>query len=86
MYDQIHRQLVETGEWDKLVSTLTRLLSESGWIDDMRNRSREKGRQMQPLQFRTLVEDVQAGTVTVSPQVKIEMMKLIRETLQQLVE
>ncbi|KZW01582.1 hypothetical protein EXIGLDRAFT_66103 [Exidia glandulosa HHB12029] len=86
MYEAVHRQLVETGEWDRLLAALNRMLSESGWTDDMRNRSREKARSMQQLSFKTILDDIQAGTATVSPQVKVEMMKLIRETLEQFVE
>ncbi|GBE85749.1 hypothetical protein BKA93DRAFT_826494 [Sparassis latifolia] len=57
LYVQLHRRMVESGEWDRLSAVLMRELNEYGWLDDMRHRSKEMARGME----RPTVEQLMAG-------------------------
>ncbi|KAF9458081.1 hypothetical protein BDZ94DRAFT_1174335 [Collybia nuda] len=84
LYYQLQRRLVESGEWDRIKFTLGSKLTEIGWSDDVRHRSKEHARGMDPLSFRVLLKEFTAHTQTSLPlAVKREVMALIRHYVDQ---
>ncbi|KAF8228699.1 hypothetical protein L208DRAFT_1290330 [Tricholoma matsutake] len=82
LYPQVLRRLVESGEWDRIKSTLSSKLNETGWSDDMKNRTKERARNMNPLSFQTLFDESSPHAQTSIPlAVKREVMALIRQYL-----
>ncbi|KAG6333988.1 hypothetical protein ID866_5093 [Astraeus odoratus] len=80
LYSQVHRRMVESGEWDRILRTLSAKLSENGWSDDLYHRAKEHARTMDHLLFRTLLEEVSPsaqGTVPVA--IKHEVTGQIRQ-------
>jgi len=80
LHAQIQRRLVESGEWDRIMSVFSSKLNESGWSDDLRHRSKEHARAMEPLSFEGLFNEFSPhAQSTVPPAVKREILAQIRE-------
>ncbi|KAF8063576.1 transcription factor e(y)2-domain-containing protein [Lyophyllum atratum] len=80
LYSQLQRRLVDSGEWDRIVSALTSKLNESGWSDDLLHRSKERARVMEPLSFQALFEEFYPHAQTSLPlAVKREITNQIRQ-------
>ncbi|TFK35876.1 transcription factor e(y)2-domain-containing protein [Crucibulum laeve] len=83
LYAQIRKRMVEGGEWEQIQAALAAKLNESGWVDDLRDRSKERARNMDPLSFQTLLEQVNPNAQTSVPlAVKREIISLIRQYLE----
>ncbi|EJD00415.1 uncharacterized protein FOMMEDRAFT_142345 [Fomitiporia mediterranea MF3/22] len=75
-YAQVHRRIVESGEWDRIYAALIARLSELGWIDSLRHSARDHARHMQ---FRDLLAEVEEQCNSSVPlAVRQEIMGLIR--------
>ncbi|KAJ7280370.1 transcription factor e(y)2-domain-containing protein [Mycena rebaudengoi] len=80
---QLQQRLLESGEWDRIKFILASKLNESGWTDEMRNRSKERARTMEPLSFVTLLEEMAPHAQTSLPlAVRREVIALIRGYLE----
>ncbi|KAF8170698.1 transcription factor e(y)2-domain-containing protein [Mycena galopus ATCC 62051] len=76
---QLTQRLLESGEWDRIKFALASKLNDSGWTDDMRNRSKERARTMEPLSFTALLEEMMPPAQTsLPPTVRKEVVALIR--------
>ncbi|KAJ7334718.1 transcription factor e(y)2-domain-containing protein [Mycena olivaceomarginata] len=76
---QLTQRLLESGEWDRIKFVLASKLNDSGWTDDMRNRSKERARTMEPLSFTALLEEmIPPATTSLPLAVRREMLALIR--------
>jgi len=79
LYGQVHKRLVETGEWDRILLTLARKLNESGWLDDTRNQFKESATMISSLNFPVLFAQVRPQTATSVPlAIKTEVETMIR--------
>ncbi|KAF9221033.1 hypothetical protein BS17DRAFT_785782 [Gyrodon lividus] len=79
-YAQIHRRMVESGEWDRILRLLSSKLSENGWSDELGHRAKECARAMDPLSFRTIMEEILPhAQASVPLAVKREMTNVIRQ-------
>lgn len=79
LHVQIQRRLVESGEWDRIMSIFASKVNECGWADDLRHRSKEHARAMEPLSFEGLLNEFAPHVQTsLPPAVKHEIMALIR--------
>jgi len=79
-YAQIHRRMVESGEWDRILRLLTFKLSEHGWVDEMRHRAQERARSMDTLSFRGILEEISPhAQASISPAAKREVMNILRQ-------
>ncbi|KAF8556683.1 hypothetical protein OG21DRAFT_1408597 [Imleria badia] len=58
LYAQLHRRMIESGEWDRIRRLMSSKLSEHGWVDEMRHRAKERARSMDTLSFRVLLEEI----------------------------
>ncbi|KAF8725230.1 hypothetical protein AX14_008225 [Amanita brunnescens Koide BX004] len=84
LYAQLRRRMVETGEWDRIMFVLSSKLSEDGWLDELKDYSKEKARRIENLAFQPLLADVLAFTQNAVPaQVEKEIKALIRQFLEQ---
>ncbi|KAJ6510406.1 hypothetical protein C8R45DRAFT_387806 [Mycena sanguinolenta] len=76
---QLTQRLLENGEWDRIKLVLAARLNDSGWTDDLRNRSKERARTMEPLSFTTLMEEmIQPSQTSIPLAVRREVVALIR--------
>ncbi|KAJ7471801.1 transcription factor e(y)2-domain-containing protein [Mycena latifolia] len=76
---QLQQRLLESGEWDRIKFILASKLNDSGWVDDMRNRSKERARSMEPLSFAALLEEMAPQAQTSIPlAVRREVVALLR--------
>ncbi|KAJ7216962.1 hypothetical protein B0H12DRAFT_1153877 [Mycena haematopus] len=76
---QLTQRLLESGEWDRMKFVLAARLNDSGWTDDLRNRSKERARTMEPLSFTALLEEMIPPSQTSIPlAVRREVIALIR--------
>ncbi|KAJ7186736.1 transcription factor e(y)2-domain-containing protein [Mycena filopes] len=76
---QLQQRLLESGEWDRIKFILASKLNDSGWTDDMRNRSKERARTMDPLSFTALLEEMVPHAHTSVPlAVRREVVALLR--------
>lgn len=83
LYSQLRRRLIESGDWEQIRIMLNSKLNESGWTDDIRHRSKERARNMDPLSFQTLLEEIRTHAQTSIPlAVKREATTLIRQNLE----
>jgi len=79
-YAQIHRRMVESGEWDRMLRVLSSKLSEHGWADEMRHHTKECARLMDPPSFRAILEEISSpAQANVPPAIKSEVLKLLRQ-------
>ncbi|KAI9458991.1 transcription factor e(y)2-domain-containing protein [Boletus coccyginus] len=79
-YVQIHRRMVESGEWDRILRLLTSKLSENGWVDEIRHRAKERARSMDTLSFRGILEEVSPpAQANMPPAVKREVTNILRQ-------
>ncbi|KAG5724678.1 hypothetical protein E4T56_gene3733 [Termitomyces sp. T112] len=78
-YTQLQQRIVDSGEWDRIRFVLASKLNEAGWSDDLRHRSKERAREMKPLSFQTLYDEVFPVAHTSLPlAVKREILAQIR--------
>jgi len=83
LYAQVQRRLVQSGEWDSVQALLAFKLNESGWTDDLRHRTKERARVMEPLCFQTLLAQLSSQTQSSIPlAVKREVMGVIQQYLE----
>ncbi|KAI0787100.1 transcription factor e(y)2-domain-containing protein [Irpex lacteus] len=86
LYAQIHRRMVESGEWDRLSATLSQRLAETGWADEVHHHSKEIAKSAGPQSGKTarqIMTDVQQhaeGSVPAS--VRQELIASIRQYLE----
>ncbi|KAN0078243.1 Transcription factor e(y)2 domain containing protein [Tylopilus felleus] len=79
-YAQIHRRMVESGEWDRILRLLASKLSEHGWVDDMRHRAKDHARSMDALSFRMILEEIApTAQANIPPPVKREVMNILKQ-------
>ncbi|KAF8331015.1 hypothetical protein F5887DRAFT_76839 [Amanita rubescens] len=84
LYAQLRRRMVETGEWDRIMFVLSSKLSEDGWLDELKDHSKEKARGTEHLAFQPLLDNVLAFTQKAIPvQIEKEIKSLIRQFLEQ---
>ncbi|KAF9006186.1 transcription factor e(y)2-domain-containing protein [Cyathus striatus] len=80
LYTQLRRRMMESGEWDHIQSILTAKLNESGWLDEVKDGSKEKARVMEPLSFQQLFEETTSKIASEIPlSIKREIMSHIRQ-------
>ncbi|ETW76463.1 hypothetical protein HETIRDRAFT_53245 [Heterobasidion irregulare TC 32-1] len=83
LYSQVHRRLVDSGEWDRISLSLKYKLNDEGWIDQLRGKSKEQARVMEPLSLRQLLELVEPSAQASVPEtVKHQTLVLIRQFLE----
>lgn len=58
LYTQVHRRMVESGDWDRILRVLSAKLSEQGWSDELYHRAKERARMMDPPLFKTILEEI----------------------------
>ncbi|KAG6809589.1 hypothetical protein H0H92_015656 [Tricholoma furcatifolium] len=79
-YSQLQQRLVDSGEWDRIRFSLASKLNEAGWSDDLRHRAKERAREMEPLSFQNLYDELFSHAQTSLPlAVKREVMAQIRQ-------
>ncbi|KAF6752614.1 transcription factor e(y)2-domain-containing protein [Ephemerocybe angulata] len=82
LYAQIRRRFIETGEWDQIRGVLQARLNESGWLDEIKNRGKERARDMDPLSFQALFDELRPNAQNSIPLVvKKEINAVIRQHL-----
>ncbi|KAI6127081.1 hypothetical protein F5141DRAFT_1085390 [Pisolithus sp. B1] len=80
LYKEVHRRMVESGEWDRILRVLSAKLSEQGWSDELYHRAKERARIMDPPLFKTILEEISLhGEATVPLSVKRETTAQIRQ-------
>ncbi|KIM64489.1 hypothetical protein SCLCIDRAFT_115005 [Scleroderma citrinum Foug A] len=83
LYEQVHRRMVESGEWDRILRVMSTGLSEHGWSGKVHDRAKERARTMDRPFFQAILEEVsQYAQANVPSAVKDEVMKKIREFVQ----
>ncbi|KAI0347388.1 hypothetical protein BDW22DRAFT_1351820 [Trametopsis cervina] len=86
LYAQIHRRMVESGEWDRISTMLAKRLNEAGWVDDLHHRTKESARSAErgdSATARQLMADVRSHAEgAVSPAVRQEIVALVRQYLE----
>ncbi|KAJ7645831.1 transcription factor e(y)2-domain-containing protein [Mycena rosella] len=76
---QLQQRLLASGEWDRIKFILAAKLNDSGWMDDIRNRSKERARSMEPLSFAALLEEMAPHAQTSMPlAIRREVVALLR--------
>ncbi|TFY73948.1 hypothetical protein EWM64_g10064 [Hericium alpestre] len=82
LYSKVQKRLVESGEWDRICLLLSYKLNNAGWVDDVRNQSKEHARAMEPLSLRQLIEHVGPRARAAIPEsVRADIMTAIRKFL-----
>ncbi|TEB22893.1 hypothetical protein FA13DRAFT_1740557 [Coprinellus micaceus] len=82
LYAQIRHRLIETGEWDQIRGVLVTRLNESGWLDELKNRGKERGRDMDPTTFQAIYDELRpSASSSMSPAVKKEINAVIKQHL-----
>ncbi|KAG1758425.1 transcription factor e(y)2-domain-containing protein [Suillus occidentalis] len=80
LFVEVHRRMIESGEWDRILHQLSSKLSESGWTDDLLHRAKENSRSMDPLSFQTILQELLSHAQTSVPlSVKREITTLIKQ-------
>jgi len=80
LYTQIHRRMVESGEWDQFLRLFSSKLSEHGWSDELCHCAKERARAMDPLSFRTVLGEISShAQATVPLAVKREITNVVRQ-------
>ncbi|KIK38185.1 hypothetical protein CY34DRAFT_809624 [Suillus luteus UH-Slu-Lm8-n1] len=80
LYVEVHRRMIESGEWDRILHQLSSKLSESGWTDDLLHRAKENSRSMDPLSLQTILQELLSHAQTSVPlSVKREITTLIKQ-------
>lgn len=80
LYVEVHRRMVESGEWDRILHQLSSKLSESGWTDDLLHRAKENSRSMEPLSLQAILQELLSHAQTSVPlSVKREIATLIKQ-------
>ncbi|KAF9528711.1 transcription factor e(y)2-domain-containing protein [Crepidotus variabilis] len=83
LYAEIRKRMIETGEWNQIRAVLAAKLSETGWTDDLKHKSKESARHMDPLSFQALLDEASPRAYTSLPlAVKREITSLIRQILE----
>ncbi|KAL0948171.1 hypothetical protein HGRIS_010783 [Hohenbuehelia grisea] len=83
LYAQLTKQLIQSGEWDRIRSVLAAKLNENGWVDDVRDQSKERARAMEPLSFRELFEETKPTASSSIPQpIRREIIAMIKQQLE----
>ncbi|ESK86341.1 enhancer of yellow 2 transcription factor-like protein [Moniliophthora roreri MCA 2997] len=83
LHRQIQRRLVESGEWDRIKSSFKAKLNETGWTDDFQDISKETARDMDPISFRDLLNELSPRAHTTIPlPVRREVMAIIQKYLE----
>ncbi|KAI5122397.1 hypothetical protein M0805_002948 [Coniferiporia weirii] len=76
-YAQVHRRMVESGEWDSIFTALVARLNELGWIDELRHSAKEHARDA--TQFKDLLAALEdQGQSSVPLAAKQEITKMIK--------
>ncbi|KAL5522079.1 SUS1 [Sanghuangporus sanghuang] len=75
-YAQIHRRIVESGEWDRIYAALVARLSELGWIDTLRSSAKDHAHHMRFRDLLAELEDQCNSSIPLS--VRQEIMQMIR--------
>ncbi|KAG1750640.1 uncharacterized protein EDB91DRAFT_1108574 [Suillus paluster] len=80
LYTEVHRRMIESGEWDRILHLMSSKLSESGWTDDLLHRAKENGRTMDPVSLQTILRELSLHAQTSVPlSVKREITTLIKQ-------
>jgi len=84
LYLQLRKRLIESGEWEQMRAIMFAKLNESGWCDDVRHKSKEAARSMEPLSFEKLLADItpRATSTSIPLAVKREVSTVIRQHLE----
>ncbi|KIJ37567.1 hypothetical protein M422DRAFT_177887 [Sphaerobolus stellatus SS14] len=83
LYKEVHRRLVQSGEWDRIVTLLSQKLNENGWVDDMRIRGKEAARNMDSPKFQKLLEQIEPHAQSSVPlAIRQEIMVIIKQFLE----
>ncbi|KAK2459827.1 hypothetical protein APHAL10511_008148 [Amanita phalloides] len=84
LYAELRRRMIETGEWDRIASTLSSKLNEQGWLDNLMDYAKERARGMPDLTFQSLYDDVLVFAHKSLPvQIEKETKTLLRHHLEQ---
>ncbi|KAF7973817.1 hypothetical protein HWV62_14198 [Athelia sp. TMB] len=87
LYAQIQRRMVESGDWDRIQLMLSNKLNENGWTDDLRHKSKEHARAMEPLSFAVLLQEfTPEAQDSIPPAVRKEFMGMIRQYIEKQIE
>jgi enhancer of yellow 2 transcription factor len=82
-YRKIKLRLVESGDWDRMKTTIGPMLNGSGWLDDIKHQGVERAHKMDQLSFQTLFEEMStAGHIALPLSTRREVQALIREYLE----
>ncbi|KAG2112024.1 transcription factor e(y)2-domain-containing protein [Suillus discolor] len=80
LHVEVHRRMIENGEWDRILHLLSSKLSESGWADDLLHRAKENSRSMDPLSLQMILQELLSHAQTSVPlSVKREITTLIKQ-------
>jgi len=83
LYKEVHRRLVQTGEWERIVLLLATKLNEDGWVDEMRIRGKDIARTMDPPKFQKMLEQIEPHALSSIPlATKQEITSLIAQFLE----
>ncbi|KAF9649707.1 hypothetical protein BDM02DRAFT_3186064 [Thelephora ganbajun] len=79
LFVQLQKRMVDNGDWDKILLTLTRELNEAGWIDEVKGQSKELAKQSSPpMPFQKLLD---ATTPIANEQLILFKKKVLIEAL-----
>ncbi|KZT01675.1 uncharacterized protein LAESUDRAFT_730946 [Laetiporus sulphureus 93-53] len=82
LFAQIQRRMVEHGEWDRLSWLLNQKLSEAGWLDEYRDKSRETLRTDSVSVGSIMAEVWPQAEASIPAKAKREMIAMIRQYLE----
>ncbi|KAM6499343.1 hypothetical protein JOM56_004851 [Amanita muscaria] len=83
LYAQLRRRMIETGELDRIMFVLSSRLNEAGWIDELKDHSKENARNMESLVFQPLFDDTLAHAhKSITSQTEKEIKSVIRQYLE----
>ncbi|ODQ55186.1 hypothetical protein SAICODRAFT_5784 [Saitoella complicata NRRL Y-17804] len=84
---QLSTHLLHSGAYDRINSHLRLRLEECGWSSEMRALAREQSRAQGQVKFDQLLSAIeQKGVESVPDTIKIEILGMLREVLEEVVE
>ncbi|EST09192.1 Transcription factor, enhancer of yellow 2 [Kalmanozyma brasiliensis GHG001] len=82
LYNALHQRLVASGEWQRLLILLRRMLDESGWENEFQSFATGKAKQQPVLSVPDLIDVLTPHAKdTIPPHVKTHLLEKLRDFL-----